>query len=75
MPRNYFRCSHCQWALAWGFVPSVDFTPPESNRFSKGDPDMGLMIGMHVEVCHSEMLYGLLIPASVLTKVLEAARR
>lgn len=77
--RSFFVCPvpSCGWMFGWalGLPNARDFAPPESNPHLRGDPDLGLApIALHMEMAHSEIVYGALIPASVLRRVLEMAQ-
>lgn len=65
MPRTYFICPLCPplgtlgaWLFSWTFV----------DRLPNADP--GLVIAAHMEAAHPEVVYGPLIPASVIGKIL-----
>lgn len=66
MPRNYYRCPACLWFISWAFTETIQ--NPLPNPSWKDDSDPGLVIGAHIEAVHPEMLYGLLIPFSVVNK-------
>lgn len=61
--RTHFSCPalDCIWQIAWAF----------DGR--SRDPDMGLVIGAHVEAKHPKMLYGDTMPTTVLDRVLTLA--
>lgn len=61
MPRSYYRCPCCPWALTWAFA--------RGGR----DEDPGLVVAKHMELAHTETVYGSLMPASVARRLVQLA--